>query len=90
LEDVLVARFSAFGVTDARVRRESPNATPETDTDSSTPGADVGVVEKQLSALAQDFSKSGGLIASIEFSDGQWLNFVTPVSPIDPILTVQT
>jgi hypothetical protein len=91
LEDVLVARFSAFGVTDARVRRDLPNKVAAGTTISpSALNPDVGVVEKQLSDLAQDFSESGGLVASIEFSDGQWLNFVTPVSPIDPILTVQT
>ncbi len=91
LEDVLVARFSAFGVTDARVRRDLPNkVSPGTEISSSALNPDVGVVEKQLSDLAQDFSQSGGLAASIEFNDGQWLNFVTPVSPIDPILTLQT
>ncbi|QND52958.1 HAMP domain-containing protein [Phyllobacterium sp. 628] len=90
LEDVLVARFSAFGVTDARVRRDSPKVVTGMPVNPSTFNPDVGIVERQLTDLAQDFSESGGLAASIEFSDGQWLNFVTPVAPIDPILTTQT
>jgi signal transduction histidine kinase len=91
LEDVLVARLADFGVTDARIRR-IPHRT--VNTSSATvpipPDPDVGVIERQLSDLAEDFSQSDRLAASIEFKDGQWLNFVTPIAPVTPIFTAQT
>jgi signal transduction histidine kinase len=89
LEDVLVARLQEFGVTDARIRRVSaraPNNTPNPD----APDPDAGLIERQLSDLAEDFSQSDGLAASIRFKDGQWLNFVTPIAPVNPIFTAQT
>ncbi|WP_420963537.1 ATP-binding protein [Brucella sp. IR073] len=89
LEDVLVARMSSFGVVDVRIRRDMP----ETEAAAFLPDpADqgAGVVEQELSDLAADFSQSERLMASIQFRDGQWVNFSTPISPVDPILTPQT
>jgi signal transduction histidine kinase len=90
LEDVLVARLSAFGVTDARIRRVSNRPPSSPATSPSAPDPDVGIVERQLSDIAEDFSQSDGLAASIKFKDGQWLNFVTPIAPEPPIFTAQT
>ncbi len=87
LEDVLVARLSEFGVTDARIRRVSGKAS---NTSADVPDPDAGVIERQLSDLAEDFSQSDGLAASIKFNDGQWLNLVTPMSPVNPVFTAQT
>jgi len=89
LEDVLVARLSAFGVVDARIRRDSPQipvVAPLPDQSDSS----IGVVEQKLSDLAEDFSQSDRLTASIQFRDGQWVNFSTPISPANPILTAET
>ena len=90
LEDVLVARLSAFGVTDARIRRVSNRPASSPAASPSAPDPDVGIVERQLSDIAEDFSQSDGLAASIKFKDGQWLNFVTPIAPEPPIFTAQT
>ncbi len=85
---MLVARLSEFGVTDARVRRVSAeNAIANR---AGAPDPDAGIVERQLSDLAEDFSQSDGLAASIKFNDGQWLNLVTPLAPVNPIFTAQT
>lgn len=90
LEDVLVARLEDFGVTDARIRRVSARPPVSTTATPDTSDPDAGLVERQLSDLAEDFSQSAGLAASIKFKDGQWLNFVTPISPVNPIFTAQT
>src|SRR5919107_1863480 len=49
LEDVLVARLSAFGVTDARIRRVSNRISSGPEKSPSAPDPDVGIVERQLS-----------------------------------------
>jgi signal transduction histidine kinase len=90
LEDVLVARLQEFGVTDARIRRVSARVPTNTAPGPGAPDPDAGLIERQLSALAEDFSQSDGLAASIKFKDGQWLNFVTPIAPVNPIFTAQT
>lgn len=90
LEDLLVARLSDFGVTDARIRHVSAQSTENAVASPETADADQGVIERRLSDLAEDFSQSDGLAASIKFSDGQWLNFVTPIAPVNPIFTAQT
>lgn len=92
MEDIIVGRLSKYGVQDARVRRETA-----TDAESSPhrPRApqqqeDIGSIERELLELSADFTKSDTLIASIEFNDGQWLNFVMPSTPLSPILTSQS
>ena len=91
LEDVLVAQLQEFGVTDARIRRVSAEAVNGS---ASTSGVeddpDAGLVERQLSDLGEDFSQSDGLAASIRLNDGQWLNFVTPITPVNPIVSAQS
>jgi len=91
MEDIIVGRLSKYGVQEARVRRETaaeagivqrrPRTTPAQD--------DVGSIERELLELSADFTKSDTLIASIEFNDGQWLNFITPSTPLSPVLTTQ-
>jgi signal transduction histidine kinase len=89
LEDILVGRLSKFGVIDARVRRDAAErpakkpGDPEGDTE-------LGQVERNLSALATNFAASKRLTASIEFADGQWLNFTTPMTPVPPILSLDS
>jgi signal transduction histidine kinase len=89
LEDILVGRLSKFGVIDARVRRDAAErhaATPgEPDDDS-----EVGEVERDLLALSTTFARAKKLTASIEFADGQWLNFTMPVTPVAPILSLDS
>jgi signal transduction histidine kinase len=89
LEDILVGRLSKFGVVDARVRRDpgERHVAGPNDPDSDL---DVGDVERDLLALATTFAKSKKLTASIQFADGQWLNFTTPVTPVEPVLSLDS
>ncbi|TIN19233.1 MAG: HAMP domain-containing protein [Mesorhizobium sp.] len=89
LEDILVGRLSKFGITDARVRRDP--ATREADDATGTaPGADIGQVERDLLVLAANFAQSDKLTASLRFADGQWLNFTEPITPVGPILSIDS
>ncbi len=86
LEDILVGRLSRFGVTEARVRRDPvvpANHTPKHPRDDS----DIGEVEKDLLALTAGFAGGDKLTASIQFADGQWLNFAEPMIPPGPVLS---
>ncbi|RUY82514.1 ATP-binding protein, partial [Mesorhizobium sp. M7A.F.Ca.CA.003.01.2.1] len=83
---ILVGRLSKFGITDARVRRD-PATREADDADGTTPGPDIGQVERDLLVLAADFAQSDKLTASLRFADGQWLNFTEPITPVGPILS---
>ncbi|MBN9237565.1 MULTISPECIES: ATP-binding protein [Phyllobacteriaceae] len=87
LEDILVSRLARFGVTEARVRRDEATQ-PEKPV--RKPGSDAGEVEKDLLRLAAGFAESDKLTASIEFSDGQWLNFTEPIIPPGPVLNPES
>ncbi len=89
LEDILVGRLSKFGVTEARVRRD-PASLMERTPRRNTQDSDVGEVEKDLLALAAGFAKSDKLTASIQFADGQWLNFTEPIIPPGPVLSLDS
>ena len=51
---------------------------------------DVGEIEKEFLNLADDISQSDRLVASIEFKDGQWLNFVMPLTPVGPLVSQES
>jgi signal transduction histidine kinase len=88
LEDILVAKLTRNGVTDIRVREDGPlNAGHAPQNHGSAQNAEEGDVEKLLSRAASKLGKSGRFTVSIQFDDGQWLNFVTPVTPDPPVLT---
>lgn len=87
LEDILVSRLSRFGVTEARVRRD---AATESEKPPRRRGTDIGEVEKDLLALSAGFAHSDKLTASIQFSDGQWLNFTEPIIPPGPVLSPES
>ena len=87
LEDILVSRLSRFGVIEARVRRD---AATESEKPPRRPGTDIGQVEKDLLTLSAGFAHSDKLTASIQFSDGQWLNFTEPIIPPGPVLSPES
>lgn len=87
LEDILVSRLSRFGVIEARVRRDPAS---ESEKPPRRPGTDIGQVEKDLLALSAGFAHSDKLTASIQFSDGQWLNFTEPIIPPGPVLSPES
>ncbi|MDP9813570.1 signal transduction histidine kinase [Rhizobium tibeticum] len=89
LEDILVARLGKFGVQDARVRIDEPNTrsvSPPVDTTLQEPGQ----VEEDLSEIARDFLSSQRYTVSLQMKDGQWVNFVTPVTPIGPLFAPES
>lgn len=89
LEDVLVARLGKFGVVDARISRSRP--APVIAQDRVPPQADeMSEIEERLTDLASSFRTADRLMTSIQFNDGQWLNFLTPVTPEEPIITTAT
>ena len=88
LEDILVGRLSKFGVTEARVRRDRASA--DDIRRSVEPDSDIGEVERELLALTANFAQSGKLTASIQFGDGQWLNFTNPIIPPGPVLSLDS
>lgn len=91
LEDVLVAQLQEFGVTDARIGRVLAQVPTGQLANTNAPDdPDAGLIERQLSDIAEDLSQSDGLAASIRFNDGQWLNFVTPITPPHPIFSGQS
>jgi signal transduction histidine kinase len=91
LEDILYARLAKYGVEDARVRLDEPHlqnaVSPQPLAD---PGNDTGKVEEDLSEMARDFLKSQRYTVSLQLKQGQWLNFVTPVTPVAPLLAPES
>jgi signal transduction histidine kinase len=87
LEDIIVGRLSKYGIVDARVRRKSAGSDEEDRAEAAPADPDIGEVEREFLDLSADYSQSAKLIASIEFKDGQWLNFVMPLTPVRPVLT---
>ena len=90
LEDVLVARLGTFGVVDARIRRSRPPARDPAVKRPQGPSDELGNIDERLAELAADFRTTDRLATSIQFNDGQWLNFTTPLTPEDPIITAGT
>ncbi|MBN9046805.1 MAG: ATP-binding protein [Rhizobiales bacterium] len=91
LEDVLVARLARFHVIDARIRRDSVvrrRSRPVAPFDRDY--SDIGAVERQIDNVANTLGPGRSLTASLQFSDGRWLNFSIDISPMNPIITSQT
>lgn len=84
LEDVMTGRLAKFGVVDARLRRDQPRPGLGP-AGSGSDDPEIGDVERELLSLAASFETSQMLTASIQFADGQWLNFTTPVTPLEPL-----
>ncbi len=89
VEDILVARLTKFGVADARVRLDEPNTTG-TSPPADAAVQDTGEVEEDLSEVARDFLNSQRYTVSLQLKDGQWVNFVTPLTPIGPLLNPES
>lgn len=91
LEDILVAKLAKNGVNDIRVREDGPSHSSHAPASHAAPQADQpGDVEELLLQAASTLGKSGRFTVAIQFSDGQWLNFVTPVTPDPPVLTPES
>lgn len=89
LEDILVGRLTKFGVIDARVRRDAAERSSVKAGDPAA-GTELGEVERNLAALSANFAQSKRLTASIEFADGQWLNFTMPTTPLPSVLSLDS
>ncbi|MCX8569798.1 ATP-binding protein [Aminobacter sp. MET-1] len=88
LEDIIVGRLSKYGVEEARVRREKAKADAGQHT--FQPEPDMGNVERELVDLSSDFTTTDTFIVSIEFKDGQWLNFTLKATPLSPLLNIDS
>jgi signal transduction histidine kinase len=87
LEDVVVSRLSKFGVLEVRIYRKSAGPVVSREAPDIASPDDVGEIEKEFLNLASDISQSDRLVASVEFKDGQWLNFVMPLTPVGPLVS---
>jgi signal transduction histidine kinase len=87
LEDVVVSRLSKFGILEARIYRKSAAHSPGRVSSEESAPDDVGEIEKEFLSLATNISQSDRLLASVEFKDGQWLNFVMPLTPVGPLVS---
>jgi signal transduction histidine kinase len=90
LEDVIVSRLSKFGVLEARIYRRSAAPNVEQLAPEEASSQDIGEIEQEFLSLADDISQSDRLVASIEFKDGQWLNFVMPLTPVGPLVSQES
>ena len=90
LEDVIVSRLSKFGVLEARIYRRSAGPNVEKSAQDEDSDADIGEIEKEFLSLTNDLSQSDRLVASIEFKDGQWLNFIMPLTPVGPLVSQES
>ena len=88
LEDILVGKLTRNGVSDIRIREEDPSNIAHLPSGrTSGPEDEPGKVERQLIEAASNLGKSGRFIVSVQFNDGRWLNFATPVTPNPKVLT---
>jgi len=91
LEDILVGRLARYGVVDARVRLDPAQTQPAPPAEPSKAArSDLGEVEGDLISLASDFLTTERYTVSLQFKDGQWVNFVSPVTPIPPMLSPES
>lgn len=90
LEDVIVSRLSKFGILEARIYRRSAGPNVEKSVPEDDSADDIGEIEKEFLSLATDISQSDRLVASIEFKDGQWLNFIMPLTPVGPLVSEES
>ncbi len=90
LEDVLVARLTRYGVVDARIRRDTTGYRLPKEETAVHDSTEMGIIEKQIDSLAATTRSGASLTTSLQFNDGRWLNFITHITPIDPIVTSDT
>lgn len=88
LEDIIVGRLSKYGVEEARVRRQSSQ--PGKHQHTALRSEEMGAIEREMVDLSTDVTRSDTFIASIEFRDGQWLNFTMQATPLSPVLNADS
>ncbi len=88
LEDIIVGRLAKYGVEEARVRRQTTQPGQHQHTVERDEG--MGSVEREMVDLSTDVTRSDTFIASIEFKDGQWLNFPMQATPPSPVLSTES
>ncbi len=88
MEDILVDRLAQYAVADARIRRDLPDDAVKRR--AARIDGNMGDVQRGLVRVARRFAHTDRLTAAIRFKDGQWLNFSMPMTPLGPVLTVQS
>ena len=88
LEDILLAKLSSYGAKDLRITRHSVRKAGQHSALFSNPDTEAGPVEVGLSELSEDLSHTGEYVASVQLSDGKWLNLASAVSPPPALLAL--
>ncbi len=84
-EDILLNSVAARGAVELRVAED--NRGPGRNPMAAVASNDPGPVETGLTRLSSSYASSGRFIASIQLSDGMWLNLSSPRSPPPPLLS---
>ena len=84
-EDILLNSVAARGAVELRVAED--NSGPGRNPMAAVASNDPGPVETGLTQLSSSYASSGRFIASIQLSDGMWLNLTSPRSPPPPLLS---
>lgn len=85
-EDILLSSAAARGAIELRVAEDDSGASMRNPMAAIT-SQDPGPVETGLTRLSSSYASSGRFIASIQLSDGMWLNLSSPRSPPPPLLS---
>ena len=84
-EDILLNSVAARGAVELRVAEDDNR--PLRNPMAAVVSDDPGPVETGLTRLSSSYASSGRFIASIQLSDGMWLNLSSPRSPPPPLLS---
>jgi len=84
-EDILLNSVAARGAVELRVAEDDSG--PFHNPMASLASDDPGPVEAGLTRLSSSYASSGQFLASIQLSDGMWLNLTSPRSPPPPLLS---
>ncbi|WP_421692695.1 ATP-binding protein [Aestuariivirga sp.] len=85
-EDILLSSVAARGAIELRVAEDNSGGGTRNPM-SSISSQDPGPVETGLTRLSSSYASSGRFIASIQLSDGMWLNLSSPRAPPPPLLS---
>ena len=90
MEDLLMAKLMASGITDLRIDQRAPHppAPPAAGAGGQKEGAAIkGELEELLSGISTDYSATGQFLVSMQIADGGWFNAVVPMSPVPGLLS---
>jgi signal transduction histidine kinase len=91
LEDILQSQLSASRIADVHVeRRSTSDLAQEHTADPADLDEDTGPLSRVLSDIEAQSGANGAYVASIQLSDGSWVNFKIAIAPPSPVWTTDT